>query len=98
MRLLFLLMICGILGNCNALLKPNQLHYTIGGWTSSPAATMLSKWRPVFETYLTKEVGALYDPPIDFTLLPLDYEQANSVEKMIAEGKLDFACKPACCF
>ena len=73
-------------------LEGKQRFY-IGGWISSPAETMLHKWRPIFEDYLTQEIGPLYNPPIDFKLIPLDYDKSNSRGELIKKGQLDFACE-----
>ena len=65
----------------------------IGGWIPGNADTFLKKWRPLLETYLTDVVGPLYNPPIAFKLLAIDYTEETSYQKMIEHGGLDFVCK-----
>ncbi len=77
-------------GKCSPL---PQLAYTIGGWIPGTESSFLSKWKPILGTYLTSEVGALYDPPITFELISADYHNETSFENLISAGTIDFVCK-----
>jgi hypothetical protein len=72
---------------------PAARKYTIGGWTSDPESSFLSKWEPIFGTYLSNAVGSLYDPPITFELIAADYSPEASFDALIAAGAIDFVCE-----
>ena len=72
---------------------PDKKSYTIGGWIPGFEETFLQQWRPLFEGYLTATAGTLYDPPINFTILAVDYEPQTSMEALLSQGSLDFVCK-----
>ena len=72
---------------------PDKQLYVVGGWSPGTAESFLVKWRPVLETYLTQEVGQLYNPPISFKLIPVDFDENSLSQYMIESGKVDFICK-----
>jgi hypothetical protein len=68
--------------------------YTIGGWNQrGNSEKFLQEWTPLLADYLTSVVGLLYDPPISFQLVPIDWDENKTAEILIPEGKLDFICK-----
>lgn len=68
--------------------------YTIGGWNQrGTAEKFLRDWSPFFVDYLTSTVVPLYDPPISFQLIPIDWEENSAAEVLIPKGDLDFICK-----
>ena len=67
--------------------------YTIGGWMAGDESTFLRLWRPIFEQYLTTAVGALYEPPVSFSLVAADFQEQQRFASMIADELLDFVCK-----
>jgi hypothetical protein len=77
----------------NCKLIPERQTYTIGGWIPGPESDFLSKWEPILGKYLSSTVGALYDPPIKFELIPADYQVESSFDALIEAGAIDFACK-----
>ena len=73
-------------------LIPNKQQYVVGGWIPGDAVTFLSKWRPLLEGYLRESVGALYEPPVNFTLVAVDYTPETRMATLISNGVLDFVC------
>ena len=67
--------------------------YTIGGWLAGDEANFLQSWKPIFEQYLTSVVGAMYEPPVSFTLVAADFQEQKSFARMIADNQLDIVCK-----
>jgi hypothetical protein len=47
----------------------------------------------LFETFLTEKIGPLYNHPIEFKVLPVDYAPENDMEDMIGANKIDFLCE-----
>ena len=72
--------------------QPKKSQIFIGGWTTDSPEHFLSKFKPLFETYLNEYVGYSWNPPIEFSLIPGDYSEEQSFEKLMSEGQLDFAC------
>jgi hypothetical protein len=67
--------------------------YTIGGWNQrGTAERFLQEWTPILVNYLSSTVGPLYDPPISFRLIPIDWEDKYTAEVLIPQGNLDFVC------
>ena len=69
-----------------------KTRYNIGGWIVGTPELLIKKWKPLLETYLTDEIGPLYDPPISFKLIPVDFEANFTSPKLIDEGVIDFIC------
>lgn len=92
MRLLTLLLF--LTSACVGKLTTPKQVYTIGGWNQrGTAEKFLREWSPFFVAYLTSKVGPLYDPPISFDLIPIDWEENTAAEELIPKGALDFICK-----
>ncbi len=72
-------------------------EYFIGGWIPDIPENFLLQWSPIFEKYLTDVVGAQYQPPIRFRLIPVDFSPDNRAIDLIQAGKLDFVCKTNRC-
>ena len=68
-------------------------EYIIGGWIPDLPENFLIQWSPIFEEYLTVSVGTLYQPPIRFRLIPVDFSTENRAIDLIQAGKLDFVCE-----
>jgi hypothetical protein len=79
--------------------KPHEkTEYLIGGWSPGDTiALFMKRFKPIFQDYLTKEIGPLYQPPIQFKLIPTDWtelgNETTTSHMLIEEGQLDFACK-----
>jgi hypothetical protein len=67
-------------------------QYNIGGWIVGTPELLIKKWRPLLETYLTAEIGPLYDPPISFKLIPVDFQANFTSPRLIDEGVIDLIC------
>jgi hypothetical protein len=78
---------------CCSCSAPVKREYVIGGWIPGNGDTFLKKWRPLLEIYLTEVVGPLYNPPIAFKLVALDYTEETTYQKLIDRGLVDFVCK-----
>ena len=52
----------------------------------------MREWKPLLADYLTSSVGPLYDPPISFRLVPMEWDANSTAESYTAQGLLDFAC------
>ncbi len=72
---------------------PVKTEYVIGAWGPGEWDTNYRKWEPIFETYLTENVGRLFDPPISFKLVAVDQSNETSNQEMIRAGKIDFLCE-----
>ena len=70
-----------------------KTNYVIGGYIPGTPDTLKRKWVPVFQKYLTEQIGPLYNPPIAFTLMPVDYSPNYASPKLINAGILDFVCE-----
>ena len=77
---------------------PRKTQYLIGGW--DPGDTVqdfMKRYQPIFQDYLTEQIGPLYNPPISFKLIPTDWpqlgNQTTTASVMIEQGQLDFTCK-----
>lgn len=73
-------------------------EYLIGGWNpGDTVADFMQRYEPIFQEYLTKEVGSMHNPPISFKLIPTDWaelgNESTTSHVMIEEGRLDFTCK-----
>ena len=86
-----LLWVCLDIGVCGQV--SFKTRYTIGGWIPGTNATFLKAWTPIFSDYLTQEVGSQYSPPLQFDVIPVDYEPEFSSPTLARAGKLDFICK-----
>lgn len=75
------------------LLVPEKTEYIVGGWIVGSPELLLEKWSPLLETYLTDEIGPLYNPPISFRLIPVDYQANFTSPTLIDQGVLDFICE-----
>jgi hypothetical protein len=76
--------------------------YTIGGWNQrGDSEKFLREWTPLLSDYLSAAVGSLYNPPISFQLIPIDWDENETAEVLISQDKLDFICElfdhPSCC-
>ena len=71
---------------------PQKSQYVVGGFISDLPSNFLNMWRPLLETYLSESVGSLYNPPINFTLIPVDYTPETRSQVLIPQGKVDFVC------
>ena len=75
---------------------PLKREYIIGGWAPGDIPLLMRRWAPVFQTHLTRSIGPLYDPPIAFKLIPVDYSKQTLAMDLIRDGQaLDFVCR--CC-
>ena len=91
MFLVIFLLPCSVI--CDKPSSSKQV-YTIGGWNQrGDSEKFLREWTPLLADYLSAAVGHLYNPPIAFHLVPIDWDEGTTAEKLISEGKLDFACK-----
>jgi hypothetical protein len=59
----------------------------VGGVPLGSSSSFVLSWKPTFEKYLFDTVGLKYDPPLNFSLIPLTL--SNSFQ-MIDEGKVHF--------
>ena len=91
--LLIALAISPILASNQTLLVPTKQNYNIGGFSAGTPETLIQKFGPLFETYLSQQVGALYDPPISFSLIPVDFDANSTSQHFLNAGLLDFVCK-----
>ncbi len=87
---LFMSMFVFVFSYSQSLIKQ---EYIIGGWIPDLPENFLLQWSPIFEEYLTVSVGSLYQPPIQFRLIPVDFSTENRAIDLIKAGKLDFVCK-----
>ena len=78
---------------CVSCLGLQQQHFVIGGWIPGTESTFLERWKPLFADYLTDAVGNLYDPPLNFTVIPVDYRLETRMTTLLSQGLLDFACE-----
>jgi hypothetical protein len=82
-----------LLGTVKCKLTSPKQVYTIGGWNErGGSGKFMREWKPLLADYLTATVGPQYDPPISFQLIPIDYTNNTTAEKLIEEGRLDFIC------
>jgi hypothetical protein len=70
--------------------------YTIGVGITGDTNAFLRQWKPLLVNYLTSQVGSLYNPPIEFEIIPVDYDINTSTSILIPDGALDFVCKLHC--
>jgi hypothetical protein len=92
-RLFLLIILLQVDEMVYTLLTPQKTEYVIGGWIVGTPELLLKKWSPLLQTYLTDEIGPLYEPPISFKLIPVDYEANFTSPRLIEQGMLDFLCK-----
>jgi hypothetical protein len=59
----------------------------IGGQPLLSDEHFLKQWRPTFETFLTREVGSQFHPPLNFVLKPMDI---NTSMESAMHGMVDF--------
>jgi hypothetical protein len=85
---LFLAMIC-----CHSSAVLMKTEYVVGGWGPGEWDSTYTKWKPIFETYLTETVGRHYDPPISFKLVAVDQTEESATLNMIKTGEIDFLCE-----
>ena len=71
----------------------SKVDYVIGGNVPGTPAQLLQRYTPVLSTYLTDTVGRLYDPPLKFSLIPVDYASNATMTTFINAGMLDFVCE-----
>ena len=86
--LLIVILCCGFTDSVSSVKQ-----YTIGVGITGDANTFLQQWKPLLVDYLTSQVGSLYDPPIEFKIIPVDYDMNTSTSILIPENALDFVCK-----
>ncbi len=86
-----IILLCLSVGVCGEFTLKSR--YTIGGWIPGTNATFLQAWTPIFADYLSQEVGLQNSPPIEFDVIPVDYEAEFSSPSLARAGKLDFICK-----
>ena len=71
--------------------SPLKRQYIIGGWIPGDANLLMKRWTPVLQTYLTQTIGPMYDPPISFKLIPVDYTKNTLATDSVRAGdQLDF--------
>ena len=87
----FLFLMCVSICDSSELSGKNK--YVIGGYLPGTPAQLLHQWSPVLSNYLTETVGPLYDPPIQFELIAVDYDPSIASSTLIASGELDFMCR-----
>ena len=92
MGLKSVLALCTILNYCKGINVSSKHQYVIGGWIPGTPDLLIHKWKPILENYISDSVGRLYNPPIDFALIPVDYEAAQSASDLIMSNQLDFIC------
>jgi hypothetical protein len=71
----------------------HKLRYVIGGSSTDVSSIFIDKYRLLFETYLNDSVGSSFDPPITFSLVPVDYFPEQTSRAMFLRGELDFLCE-----
>jgi hypothetical protein len=59
----------------------------IGGVPLGSSSSFLKLWKPTFERYLFDTVGQQYDPPLNFSLIPLTLSNAF---QMVDDGNVHF--------
>ena len=59
----------------------------VGGQPLLSDEQFLKQWRPTFETFLTREVGSQFHPPLNFVLKPMD---VNTSLESILHGTAEF--------
>ncbi len=64
--------------------RDRQIFVGVMPSSSSP----LTAWKATFENYLTDIVGKKYDPPFNFSLVPLI--STTAAYEVVASGKVDF--------
>ena len=75
-------------------LTPLKQQYVIGGYIPGTPDLFLKKWTPILQNYLTRTIGPLYDPPISFKLIPIDYTKDTQGSELVRSGaELDFVCE-----
>ncbi len=70
-------------GKCSTFHNP----VVIGGVPLGSSSSFLKSWKPTFERYLLDTVGQAYDPPLNFSLIPLTLSNAF---EMVKGGKVHF--------
>jgi hypothetical protein len=66
--------------------------YSIGGFYPVSTKQFVQNWSPIFEGYLNEVVGPQFQPPINFSLIPVDFAPAVTSQALLNAGKLDFIC------
>ena len=77
--------------HCSAQL--NKTKIVVGAWRPGTEEALLVALRPLFEDYLTAQVGQLYNPTVLFSLIPVDYGNSTDSDTFIGTGQLDMICK-----
>jgi hypothetical protein len=76
-------------------LSSKAQRFFIGGFAATSQQSFLQNWGPVLEEYLNEVVGPQFNPEINFTLIPVDFEPTVTSQDLISSGKkLDFICTP----
>ncbi len=84
----------GTLCCCKRLLSSDGiLTFSIGGFYSVSPQQFVRNWSPIFEGYLNEVVGPQFSPPINFSLVPVDFVASVQSADLLASGKLDFICE-----
>jgi hypothetical protein len=71
----------------------DKTDYIVGGFSTLSQDTFMAYFKPLFETYLNENVGVLYNPRINFHLVPFDFSANNRAKDMVNAGLVDFICK-----
>ncbi len=75
------------------LLVPQKTKYTIGGSATGDPRILEIGWKPIMEVYLSQVVGSLYNPPIHFSFIAVDYTNDTLQSDLYEQGKIDFICE-----
>jgi hypothetical protein len=86
------LLLLALLGCTKLTLAVQTRTYRIGGFYPVSPKQFVQDWSPIFEGYLNEVVGPQFQPPINFSLIPVDYEPAVTSQALLNAGKLDFIC------
>ena len=75
---------------------PDRTEFLVGGWgPGDTPKNFLRRYKPIFQDYLTQQIGSLYQPPISFKLIATDWgaDESTTSHVMVENGELDFVCK-----
>jgi hypothetical protein len=75
---------------------PDRTEFLVGGWgPGDTPKNFLRRYKPIFQDYLTQQIGGLYKPPISFKLVATDWgsDESTTSHLMVEQGQLDFVCK-----
>jgi hypothetical protein len=73
---------------CSIFPSSSQINpIVVGGVPLGSSSSFLQSWQPTFEKYLFDTVGTLYNPPLNFSLIPLTLSNAF---QMVNERRVQF--------